>query len=74
MLIYLFGFFFRERKMLVFNELSIRKKSLSADNFPNQELLDEFLVRKETVPSKLDLQWKKPKIARFVVSNKPDKN
>lgn len=55
--------------MLVSNELSIRKKSLLNNSFPNQELIDEFLIRKESVPSELDLKWKKPKIVQFVVCN-----
>lgn len=52
---------------MISNELSIRKKALQVDNFPNQELIDEFLQRKGPIPTKLDLQWKKPKIVRLVV-------
>jgi flap endonuclease GEN len=59
---------FREKRSLISNELALRKKALLVENFPNQELINEFLVRKGSVPSKLDLEWKKPKIVEFIVS------
>ncbi|OXU21375.1 hypothetical protein TSAR_005298 [Trichomalopsis sarcophagae] len=57
---------YKEKRTLISNELAIRKKALIIENFPNQELIDEFLVRKGPVPSELDLKWKKPMIVKFV--------
>ena len=50
------------------NEISIRKKALLVDDFPSQELINEFLCRKDPLPSSLDLKWKQPQILKFVVS------
>jgi len=51
------------------NEISLRKKALTDQNFPNQELIDEFLIRKDSVPTKLDIEWKQPKVTHFIVSS-----
>ena len=59
---------FREKRSLISNELSIRKKALLVENFPNQDIINEFLIRKGSVPSKLDLKWDKPKIVKFIVN------
>jgi len=58
----------REKRTLILNEISLRKKALQDENFPNQELIEEFLTRKDIVPTKLDIQWKQPQIHQFVVS------
>ncbi|KAJ8683429.1 hypothetical protein QAD02_019221 [Eretmocerus hayati] len=57
---------YKERRTTISNELAIRKKALLTENFPNQELIDEFLVRKGSVPSTLELKWKKPNIMKFI--------
>jgi len=53
---------------LILNEISLRKKALLDKNFPNQELIDEFLIRKDSVPTKLDIKWKQPQTSQFIVS------
>lgn len=57
---------FREKRALILNEISLRKKALQDENFPNQELIDEFLIRKDSVPTKLDVTWKQPQISQFI--------
>lgn len=44
----------------------MRSKAIADSNFPNEELIKEFLVRKENV-SKLDLKWKLPDMVNFIV-------
>ncbi|XP_018351109.1 PREDICTED: flap endonuclease GEN isoform X2 [Trachymyrmex septentrionalis] len=51
---------FREKRSLILNEISLRKKALYDENFPNQELIDEFLIRKDSIRTKLDIKWKQP--------------
>lgn len=60
--------FCREQRALILNEISLRKKALLVPDFPKQELIDEFLVRKDSVPTKLDIQWKQPQVDKFIVS------
>lgn len=50
------------------NEIALRKKALLIEDFPNQELIDEFLVRKDSVPTRIDLQWKQPQMNKLIVS------
>ncbi|TGZ46517.1 flap endonuclease GEN [Temnothorax longispinosus] len=57
---------FREKRALILNEVSLRKKALHDENFPNQELIDEFLIRKDSVPTKLDVKWKQPQTKQFI--------
>lgn len=59
---------FREKRVLISNELSIRKKTLLIDDFPSEELINEFLQHKDTVPTNLNLKWKIPDVHKFVVS------
>ncbi|KAG7190391.1 hypothetical protein KM043_006499 [Ampulex compressa] len=57
---------FREKRMLILNEVALRKKALLVEGFPKDELISEFLLRKDPVPSKLDLQWKQPRLTEFI--------
>ncbi|KAG5307484.1 GEN endonuclease, partial [Acromyrmex insinuator] len=57
---------FREKRALILNEISLRKKALYYENFPNQELIDEFLIRKDSIPTKLDIKWKQPQVNEFI--------
>ncbi|KAG5342842.1 GEN endonuclease, partial [Acromyrmex charruanus] len=57
---------FREKRALILNEISLRKKALYDENFPNQELIDEFLIRKDSIPTKLDIKWKQPQVNEFI--------
>lgn len=58
---------YRETRLAVKNELSMRSKALALPDFPSEELIREFLVRKDNVSS-LNLKWKRPDILRFMVS------
>ncbi|XP_046141266.1 flap endonuclease GEN [Osmia bicornis bicornis] len=57
---------YKEQRALILNEISLRKKALLVPDFPKQELIDEFLVRKDSVPTKLDIQWKQPQVDKFI--------
>lgn len=57
---------YKEERLEIKNEVSMRNKALTLPNFPDEELINEFLVRKDNV-SKLDLRWKQPDMVKFVV-------
>ncbi|KYQ48335.1 Flap endonuclease GEN [Trachymyrmex zeteki] len=57
---------FREKRALILNEISLRKKALHDENFPNQELIDEFLIRKDSILTKLDIKWEQPQVNQFI--------
>ncbi|XP_076383417.1 XPG-like endonuclease [Megalopta genalis] len=57
---------YKEKRALILNEISLRKKALLVENFPDQALLDEFLIRKDSVPTKMDIQWKQPNISELI--------
>lgn len=61
-------YFCREKRVLLLNEIALRKKALLIEDFPNQELIDEFLIKKASVPEKIDIQWKQPQVNEFIVS------
>lgn len=58
---------YREERLQIKNEVNMRKKALATEGFPNEKLIEEFLVRKDNV-SVLDLKWKRPDIVNFMVS------
>lgn len=45
----------------------MRNKALQDPNFPDENLINEYLVKKDNV-SQLNLKWKQPDLVRFVVS------
>lgn len=53
--------------MEIKNELNMRSKALADPSFPDEELVNEFLVKKSNV-SELNLEWTKPDLINFVVS------
>lgn len=57
---------FKEERLNIKNELNIRTKALMDPNFPNEDLINEFLVKKDNVSS-LNLKWKQPDMVNFVV-------
>ncbi|XP_035733716.1 flap endonuclease GEN-like [Vespa mandarinia] len=57
---------YKEKRALILNEIQIIKKTRLKEDFPDQELIDEFLIRKHFVPSKLDLEWKQPQIDKYI--------
>lgn len=58
---------FREERLEIKNELSMRSKALATEDFPSEELIKEFLIPKDNV-AKLDVKWKQPDLVNFVVS------
>ena len=48
------------------NELNLRSKALSDSQFPDKELINEFLVQKDSVVS-VNVQWNMPSLIGFVV-------
>ncbi|XP_043520211.1 flap endonuclease GEN isoform X2 [Frieseomelitta varia] len=57
---------YKEKRALLLNEIALRKKALLIEDFPNQELIDEFLIRKDPIPMKIDIQWKQPQVNEFI--------
>jgi hypothetical protein len=47
-------------------EIMIREKAMKAEGFPHMEVIEEFMKEPEDIV--LDLTWKQPDIAKFVVS------
>lgn len=59
-------FSYRDQRLAIKSELSIRAKALSNSEFPSQAIIDEFLIRPVNLP-KLDLKWKQPNVIKFLV-------
>lgn len=57
---------FRDQRLAIKSELSIRAKALANSEFPSQAIIDEFLIRPTIMP-KLDLKWKQPNVIKFLV-------
>ncbi|GJQ76602.1 hypothetical protein Trydic_g15465 [Trypoxylus dichotomus] len=55
----------KDRKEFVKNELNIRTKTLHLPNFPDEELINEFLISKETVQD-FNMNWKQPNLRKFI--------
>ncbi|XP_050501877.1 flap endonuclease GEN isoform X1 [Diabrotica virgifera virgifera] len=47
------------------NEVAMRSKALKDPEFPDENLIKEFLTKKDHV-SRLDLEWKQPDLVEFV--------
>lgn len=62
-----FYFFYRENRLAIKAELSIRNKALLDAKFPSQEIIDEFMDRPTNLPP-LNLKWKQPNLVKFLVS------
>lgn len=57
---------YKEYHASVKNELAIRAKALANPEFPNEELITEFLTRKDNV-TQINVEWKRPDIINFLV-------
>lgn len=53
--------------MEIKNELTVRTKALVDPDFPNEELINEYLIRKDNI-KELNLRWRQPNLVSFVVS------
>lgn len=58
--------FNRDQRLAIKAELQIRKKAMQIDNFPSQEVIDEFLQEPSDLTG-LDLRWKQPNLVKFLV-------
>nr|XP_008196114.1 PREDICTED: flap endonuclease GEN isoform X2 [Tribolium castaneum] len=59
------GSSYKNERLEIKNELNMRSKALLDPNFPDENLINEFLGQKSTV-SELDLRWRKPDLANFI--------
>lgn len=57
---------FREQRLSIKSELQIRKKALVVDNFPSQEIIDEFFQTPIQMTD-LRLNWSQPNVVKFLV-------
>lgn len=60
------AFRFREQRLSIKSELQIRKKALTDDNFPSQEIIDEFFQTPIEMKH-LELDWSQPNVIKFLV-------
>ncbi|KAL7732584.1 hypothetical protein ACLKA6_019211 [Drosophila palustris] len=55
----------KEQRLSIKAELTLRKKALNDDNFPNEEIIAEFLSEPGTIPN-LNLDWQQPNLVKFI--------
>ncbi|CAD7003617.1 unnamed protein product [Ceratitis capitata] len=55
----------KEERLSLKAELSLRKKALIDPSFPSEEIIAEFLNEPKSVP-KLNLTWRQPNVVKFV--------
>ncbi|KAL3272005.1 hypothetical protein HHI36_022473 [Cryptolaemus montrouzieri] len=56
---------YKEERLYIKNEISVRSKALQDPNFPNEELITEYLTCKDEVSS-INLKWTQPDLVNFV--------
>ncbi|XP_066257695.1 flap endonuclease GEN [Euwallacea similis] len=59
------SFKYKKERLNIKNELAMRSKAIEDPHFPNENLIQEFLVKKDNV-KQLDLKWKQPNLKHFV--------
>lgn len=62
----IFHYFCREQRLALKSELQIRKKAMQSDDFPSQEIIDEFMQEPIDM-SPVQLDWCQPNVVKFVV-------
>ncbi|XP_016989763.1 flap endonuclease GEN [Drosophila rhopaloa] len=55
----------KEQRLSIKAELTLRRKALLSPDFPNEEIIAEFLSDPTTIP-KLNLNWRQPNIVKFI--------
>ncbi|XP_064547433.1 flap endonuclease GEN [Drosophila montana] len=55
----------KEQRLSIKAELTLRKKALLDVEFPNEEIISEFLTEPPTLPN-LKLDWRQPNIVKFI--------
>lgn len=56
----------RQQRLNIKAELQIRKKAMLVDDFPSQEIIDEFLQTPIEIDA-MELNWCQPKLIKFTV-------
>ncbi|XP_017100331.2 flap endonuclease GEN [Drosophila bipectinata] len=55
----------KEQRLSIKAELSLRRKALVDSSFPNEEIIAEFLSEPSTIPN-LNLNWRQPNLVKFI--------
>ncbi|XP_011180536.1 flap endonuclease GEN [Zeugodacus cucurbitae] len=55
----------KEERLSLKAELSLRKKAMTDPSFPSEEIISEFLNEPPTIPT-LNLTWRQPNIVKFI--------
>ncbi|KAH8247985.1 hypothetical protein KR032_004466 [Drosophila birchii] len=55
----------KEQRLSIKAELTLRRKALLAPEFPNEEIIAEFLSEPDTIPS-INLNWRQPNLVKFI--------
>nr|Q29FC1.1 RecName: Full=Flap endonuclease GEN; AltName: Full=Flap structure-specific endonuclease GEN; AltName: Full=Xpg-like endonuclease [Drosophila pseudoobscura pseudoobscura] len=55
----------KEQRLSIKAELILRRKALLAPEFPNEEIISEFLSEPPTIPN-LNLGWRQPNLVKFI--------
>nr|XP_016936091.2 flap endonuclease GEN [Drosophila suzukii] len=55
----------KEERLSIKAELALRRKALQSPDFPNEEIIAEFLNDPATIPN-LNLNWRQPNLVKFI--------
>lgn len=55
----------KEQRLSIKAELTLRRKALLSPDFPNEEIIAEFLSEPDTIPN-LNLNWRQPNLVKFI--------
>ncbi|XP_020814673.1 flap endonuclease GEN-like [Drosophila serrata] len=55
----------KEQRLSIKAELALRRKALLAPEFPNEEIIAEFLSEPATIPN-INLNWRQPNLVKFI--------
>ncbi|XP_017042509.1 flap endonuclease GEN [Drosophila ficusphila] len=55
----------KEQRLSIKAELTLRRKALLAEDFPNEEIIAEFLSEPSKIPT-LNLNWRQPNLVKFI--------
>ncbi|SPP87161.1 flap endonuclease GEN [Drosophila guanche] len=55
----------KEQRLSIKAELMLRRKALLSEEFPNEEIISEFLSEPPTIPQ-LELGWRQPNLVKFI--------
>lgn len=60
---------FRYKRLAIKTELQIRKKAMLNEDFPSEDIIDEFM-QKSNDTNVTDIEWCQPNMIKFIVSIK----